>query len=135
MSTEKHAPPFRQFLLSGSNFKKCLSVCVCVFVWVCVCGCMWVCVGVGVCVGVLLAINPCSMSESWGGGVPTSEHDHYGPSLLHLLLRILNLNPPRPLLLLTDFRPRVKPTTAPPKYLSLCRVIIFSFILVYTQVI
>ena len=44
----------------------------------------------------LLATNPWGLYELWGGGVPTKDIDNSGPSLRHLLLRILLSGPAPP---------------------------------------
>ena len=69
-----------------------------------------------VCVCVLLATIPCSMSESWVDVLQTMDIDHYGPRICCLLLRISKLNPPHPLFLFSDFWPRGQPTPDPPPH-------------------
>ena len=67
---------------------------------------------------VLLDPGPCGMSKSWGGDVPTSGSDHSVPTLLHLLLCSLLLNPPHPLILSSNVCPRGTTTTDPPPHPS-----------------
>ena len=43
----------------------------------------------------LLDASPCDVSESWGGGVPTSDSDQSGTRFCFLLLRILNIKSSR----------------------------------------
>ena len=66
----------------------------------------------------LLAISLCDMYESWGVGVPTTDSDYSGPRICHLLLSILNIKPPHPILLQSNFRTRGQPTPDLPPHPS-----------------